>query len=74
MDYAPLMSVILEFEACQRRRCHNVTIRDDLIPEDLESFFVILGETPDLSDTITLAPIQAEIEIIDANSKCRAKF
>ena len=69
MDYGRLVEVILEFEACELRRCLNVFINNDLIPEDMESFFVILGETPGLSGRITLEPTEAEIAIIDANGK-----
>ena len=74
MDYGRLVEVILEFEACELRRCLNVFINNDLIPEDMESFLVILGETPGLSGRITLEPTEAEIAIIDANSKLDVKF
>ena len=71
MDYVSLMEFILEFDACDLRKCVDVIIRDDLIPEGPESFFVVLGGAP---DRITLEPTEAEIEIIDANSKFEVKI
>jgi hypothetical protein len=65
MDYVSLVSIMLRFEACAREACTSVTIVDDLVDEPDESFFVILGETPDLDARITLAPTQAEIVIED---------
>ena len=68
MDYMSL-SIMLRFEACSREVCTSVTIVDDLVDEPDESFFVILGETPDLDARITLAPTLAEIVIEDNDSE-----
>ena len=68
MDYDAVVRAVLEFARCDERKCINVFISNDLIPEPIESFFVTLERTPDLSDVITLDPTEAEIEIIDANS------
>ena len=68
MDYDAI-STILEFAACHRRQCTNITvIRDDIL-ESVESFFVNLERTPDLSGSISLAPVLAEIEINDRDSE-----
>ena len=69
MDYVSLVSIMLRFEACAREACTSVTIVDDLVDEPDESFFVILGETPDLDARITLAPTRAEIVIEDNDSE-----
>ena len=62
------MSVLLEFAACEVMQCVNITIRDDGIPEAVEVFFVHLDRTRDLVGTISLDPMEAEIEIGDSNS------
>ena len=67
MDYNALVSVV-SFGACEDRKCENITVIDDSIPETLETFNVTLEETPGLDDRITLEPVVAIIEIIDANS------
>ena len=67
MDYDSV-SVLLEFAACEVMQCVNITIRDDGIPEAVEVFFVHLDRTPGLVGTISLDPMEAEIEIGDADS------
>jgi hypothetical protein len=42
-----------------------ITIKNDAVPENTESFFVNLLRTPDLDSRITLDPVLAEIEITD---------
>ena len=56
-EYFPL-SVILMFDACERRRCVNVTIVDDF---DVESYYYerivyTLERTPGLDSRIDLRP------------------
>ena len=54
------------FEACQRRRCVNVTIVDDEVLErEVESFTVTLERTPGLNNRITLNPVDGVVEITD---------
>ena len=55
--------------ACQRRSCVNMTIINDEILEDNETFEVTLEPNPDLDSRILLAPITAEINIIDDDCK-----
>ena len=64
MDYDGI-SVILLFAACQRRSCVNVTIIDDEMLENTESFNFTLERTTGLSDRITLDPVDGVVEIID---------
>ena len=59
------MSTILMFDECQTEQCTQITIVNDTIPENIESFFVTLGRTPGLSDKIKLDPVNGEIQIID---------
>ena len=68
MDYTAVSEVLM-FGACERRRCVNISISDDGIPEQMESFFVTLERTSGLDGRITLNPVEGEIEIIDSNSK-----
>ena len=68
MDYTALSQVLM-FAACERRRCVSIIVQDDGVPEQLESFFVTLERTTGLDSRITLDPVDAEIEIIDSNSR-----
>ena len=64
MDYLGV-STILMFEACQRRSCVTVTIVDDEVLENVESFNVTLERTPGLDMRITLDPVDGVVEITD---------
>ena len=57
------MDTILMFAACEMRSCVNVSIVDDMILENTESFDVILERTPDLDSRITLDPGNGIVEI-----------
>ena len=69
MDY-DAVSTVLMFAACEVRRCVNITIKDDKIPEQIESFNITLERTVGLDRRITLEPVDGVIEIIDTNSTC----
>ena len=69
MDY-DAVSTVLMFAACEVRRCVNITIKDDKIPEQIESFNITLERTVGLDRRITLEPVDGVIEIIDINSTC----
>ena len=64
-DYTGLSGSNLPFSACQNRSCVNITIHDDMIVENVESFNVTLERTPGLDMRITLDPVDGEIEISD---------
>ena len=64
MDYIHV-SIILEFDACDTRKCTEIPIVNDTILELTESFFVTLESTPGLDERITLAPIDGVIAIVD---------
>ena len=68
MDYGAL-DVILMFDECERRRCVNVTITQDLVDEPDEFFTFHLNRTPDLSPRIYLNPVNGTIEIVDDDGK-----
>ena len=55
LDYIAV-DTILMFDACQMRNCVDVTIVDDLILENVESFDLYLERTSDL-DSRTLDPV-----------------
>ena len=64
MDYGEL-DVILMFDECERRRCVNISITQDLVDELNENFTFHLNRTPDLSPHIYLDPVNGTIEIVD---------
>ena len=70
MDYTGVSLAILMFGACERRRCVNVTIENDVL-ENTESFDVTLERTTGLDGRITLDPVHVdgEIEITDNDGK-----
>ena len=63
------MSTILMFDACDTRRCVDVTIVNDANFEPDEIFFITLERTPGLNDRITLDPVNGVIIIIDDDRK-----
>ena len=64
LDYIAV-DTILMFAACQMRSCVNVTVVDDVILENVESFDLILERTPDLNSRITLDSVNGVVEITD---------
>ena len=68
MDYAGL-STILMFSACETRQCLNVTVFEDQVLEETESFNAVLNRTDNLDTRITLNPVNAAVYIIDNDSK-----
>ena len=64
MDYEAL-DVILMFDECEKRRCVNVTIVQDLVDEPEEFFIFYLNRTTDLSPRINLDPVDGSVEIVD---------
>ena len=68
MDYSQNVPVILEFEMCSTKQCHNIPIMDDNVQESNETFYVTLEGTADMDrDKIRLDPVNGTIEIIDAD-------
>ena len=68
MDYGAL-DVILTFDECERCRCTNVSITQDLVDESDEFFTFHLNRTTDLSPCIDLDPVVGIIEIVDDDSE-----
>ena len=73
MDYERL-STILMFDSCAKRSCASVNIVDDVILEDIESFFASLARSTGLDTRITLDPVDAEIEITDDDGTCAITY
>ena len=69
MDYGAL-STTLMFDTCETRKCTNIAIANDDIPEGTESFTITLERTPGLDDRITLDPVDGEIQISDRDGIC----
>ena len=63
MDYGPL-DVVLIFEACETRKCVNVSILDDFVEEPEEFFTYHLMRTPYLNPRIQLEPATGKIVIV----------
>ena len=64
MDYIGL-STILNFPSCGTKQCVDVTIVDDDVSENVESFHVTLERTLGLDMRITLDPVDGVVEITD---------
>ena len=62
MDYGAV-STLLMFDSCETQKCTNITITNDVLKEDSESFSVSLVRTSELDTRITLDPAVGEIEI-----------
>lgn len=76
-DYSKNTPVNLEFLKCNStKQCHCIDLVEDNKLEDDEIFYVSLEEAHHLDENrITLAPVNAEVEIIDNKSrKCAAYF
>ena len=67
MDYGSVTTT-LPFAACEDMSCQNISIVDDEVLENTESFFATL-ERNGLDSRITLNPTRAEIEILDDDSE-----
>ena len=65
------MSADLVFAPCDSEMCHTIPINDDMIVEQLESFFVTLTRPEDLDNRIMLHSgfTNKEVTIIDNDSK-----
>ncbi|CAI8022403.1 hypothetical protein GBAR_LOCUS13163 [Geodia barretti] len=68
MDYGAIDETLM-FDACETRKCVNVTITDDLVDEQQELFTYTLTRTPSLDPRIELDPIDGTVEIIDSDGK-----
>ena len=66
-DYGAVSS-FLRFNSCQNRSCVNVSITNDMVVENSESFSITLERTDDLDSSIILNPVVGEIEITDNDS------
>ena len=62
MDYSAV-SALMMFDSCETRQCIDISIVNDAVRENTESFFVTLVRTPDLDHRITLDPVAGEIDI-----------
>ena len=64
MDFVGVTEVVM-FDSCDVENCINITIVDDLILENIESFTVTLQEAPGHDERIELDPTNADIIIND---------
>ena len=74
MDYRPIDEIIM-FDECQRRRCVNIAIIQDLVEEVDESFTIHLRRTVGHSTRILLDPEDGVIELVDDDGEeCMLSF
>ena len=59
----------LMFNECERCKCVNITITQDLVDEADEFFTFHLKRTAGLSSHITLGPVDGRIEKVDDDGK-----
>ena len=64
MDYGTVTRLFM-LDSCKTRQCIEITVRNDAVLENMESFFVNLLQTADLDSRINLYPAVTVIEIID---------
>ena len=64
MDYGG-ESTVLMFDSCDVQSCLNISIIDDMVVEDLESFDITVGRAPGLDNRITLESVNGTVEITD---------
>ena len=68
MHYITL-DVMLEFDACESRKCLNVSIVDDSVDERNEYFTFHLRRTVSLHNRISLTPVDGRILILDNDGR-----
>lgn len=69
MDYTGI-SEVLVFDVCTTRACSDISIVEDNTAEGIETFNATLTQTSSgLDSRVTLEPVEAVVEIIDASSK-----
>ena len=63
------------FSVCQRRvGTSGILIIDDLIVEDYEHYTVTLERTPSTPEFVTIDPVEATVEIVDAIDRARVEL
>ena len=61
--------MILIFDECERHRCVNVSITQDLVGEPDEFFTFHLNRTTDISPRIDLYTVVGRVEIVGDDGK-----
>ena len=66
-DFTPINNLdVGPFSNTQRRQCFSVEIIDDMIREDMETFFLVLTTRPgEMLNRVTISPDEAEVTIND---------
>ena len=73
-DYVPVQNAIMRFTPQDENACLLVTIIDEDIVEQNESFFVTLERTADLNERITIDPDNSEGEVVIGNDDGKFLF
>ena len=71
-DYCAVDTVV-RFGANTREQCVDISIRDDDVVEQTESFIVTLERPPDLNDSVSLSPTKQTITIINDDGESKLK-
>lgn len=70
-DYIQNTPVTLEFLKCESTKCHCIELVEDIISENIETFYVTLEGDSGLDGSgITLDPVKGQVDIID-NMNCK---
>lgn len=69
-DYATIQSTIVTFNACDARRCVDISITNDNNVEKSEMFTVALSKTPGLDSRVSLDSPTTSIQITDVDGRC----
>ena len=72
-DYEELTTQLI-FKSCERRKCINVTIRNNDIAEEAESFGLRLERTTNFHSRIILNPENATVQIADNDGMYAARL
>ena len=67
-DYENVYTVE-RFPSCVQRICVLISITNDKLPEETETFHVVLSEGPNFDERIRLIPTLADVVITDDEGK-----
>ena len=68
------MNTILVFDKCEKRRCVNITVNNDMTLEQWELFSVTIDLSTEHTSTINIDIVTTKIEIwiMDDDNQCKS--
>ena len=67
------VSQLLRIEACKTRKCVNISIINDFIKEEMESFNITLRRTENVPIAVTIDPAEAVVQIFKSKYMFRLR-